>query len=169
MYFVASMVIIFVGAALLLYTKLLYINYLPQIKGPNLTKSPPQLGCTLEAKICPDGTTVGRTGPNCEFALCPEYDPSQTISNYRECAIAPDSSVIESFPPQCLTATGEVFSAVDYCAGLTEDQCLADSECQPKYTRRGNAQGQLIQAFIACEFGYSESETEPSAANNATL
>jgi len=27
--------------------------------------------CTQEAKFCPDGTTVGRTGPNCEFAECP--------------------------------------------------------------------------------------------------
>jgi len=26
--------------------------------------------CTQEAKICPDGTAVGRTGPNCEFASC---------------------------------------------------------------------------------------------------
>lgn len=27
--------------------------------------------CTVEAKICPDGSTVGRTGPNCQFAECP--------------------------------------------------------------------------------------------------
>jgi len=27
--------------------------------------------CTMEAKICPDGNTVGRVGPNCEFAPCP--------------------------------------------------------------------------------------------------
>jgi plastocyanin len=27
--------------------------------------------CTLDAKICPDGSYVGRVGPNCEFALCP--------------------------------------------------------------------------------------------------
>lgn len=27
--------------------------------------------CTLEAKICLDGTTVGRIPPNCEFAPCP--------------------------------------------------------------------------------------------------
>lgn len=27
--------------------------------------------CTEEAKICPDGTAVGRTGKNCEFAECP--------------------------------------------------------------------------------------------------
>jgi len=28
--------------------------------------------CTMEAKICPDGSSVGRSGPNCEFAPCPE-------------------------------------------------------------------------------------------------
>lgn len=27
--------------------------------------------CTMEAKICPDGSSVGRTGANCEFAECP--------------------------------------------------------------------------------------------------
>ncbi len=27
--------------------------------------------CTQEAKQCPDGSYVGRTGPNCEFGLCP--------------------------------------------------------------------------------------------------
>lgn len=27
--------------------------------------------CTMEAKECPDGSYVGRGGPNCEFAECP--------------------------------------------------------------------------------------------------
>lgn len=27
--------------------------------------------CTEEALICPDGSSVGRSGPNCEFAPCP--------------------------------------------------------------------------------------------------
>jgi hypothetical protein len=31
----------------------------------------PPVACTMEAKICPDGSAVGRTGPNCEFAACP--------------------------------------------------------------------------------------------------
>ncbi len=31
-------------------------------------------GCTMEAKMCPDGSAVGRTGPNCEFAACPNGD-----------------------------------------------------------------------------------------------
>ena len=30
-----------------------------------------QVACTMEAKLCPDGSAVGRTGPNCEFAPCP--------------------------------------------------------------------------------------------------
>ncbi|MDO8664235.1 MAG: hypothetical protein Q7K44_01640 [Candidatus Liptonbacteria bacterium] len=30
-----------------------------------------EIACTMEAKICPDGSAVGRTGPNCEFAACP--------------------------------------------------------------------------------------------------
>ena len=30
-----------------------------------------QVACTMEAKLCPDGSAVARTGPNCEFAACP--------------------------------------------------------------------------------------------------
>ena len=26
--------------------------------------------CTMEAKLCPDGSYVGREGPKCEFAKC---------------------------------------------------------------------------------------------------
>lgn len=29
------------------------------------------VACTMDAKICPDGSAVGRVGPNCEFAACP--------------------------------------------------------------------------------------------------
>lgn len=29
------------------------------------------VACTMEAKICPDGSAVGRSGPKCEFAPCP--------------------------------------------------------------------------------------------------
>ena len=29
------------------------------------------VACTQEAKICSDGSSVGRTGPNCEFSECP--------------------------------------------------------------------------------------------------
>ncbi len=28
------------------------------------------VACTQEAKLCPDGSSVGRTGPDCQFAAC---------------------------------------------------------------------------------------------------
>jgi len=31
-----------------------------------------QVYCTEEAKLCPDGSYVGRIAPDCEFAACPE-------------------------------------------------------------------------------------------------
>jgi hypothetical protein len=47
---------------------------------PTATTTPPTGGggtggtiCTQEAKQCPDGSYVGRTGPNCEFAACPTH------------------------------------------------------------------------------------------------
>lgn len=35
-----------------------------------------QVACTMDAKICPDGTAVGRIAPNCEFAACPNQTTS---------------------------------------------------------------------------------------------
>lgn len=48
---------------------LLYI-YNPE---PIEYKSPEEsdVVCTMDTKLCPDGTYVGRSGPNCEFKECP--------------------------------------------------------------------------------------------------
>ena len=40
-------------------------------------QSPPNTGCTQDAKICPDGSAVGRVPPSCEFAPCPSVTPTQ--------------------------------------------------------------------------------------------
>src|SRR3989344_1956944 len=36
--------------------------------------------CTEEAKLCPDGSGVGRVGPNCEFAPCQVATPDPTLN-----------------------------------------------------------------------------------------
>ncbi len=46
--------------------------------GPKLNKRN-SVACTQEAKICPDGSSVGRSGPNCEFTACPGA-ASSTVS-----------------------------------------------------------------------------------------
>lgn len=44
----------------------LYIETIEEIAGGSGGKA-----CTMDAKVCPDGSSVSRTGPNCEFAPCP--------------------------------------------------------------------------------------------------
>jgi len=36
------------------------------------------VACTMDAKQCPDGSYVGRTGPKCEFAMCPNTQNTTT-------------------------------------------------------------------------------------------
>lgn len=38
------------------------------------------VACTMEAKLCPGGTYVGRTGPTCAFAPCPAIPTSPTTT-----------------------------------------------------------------------------------------
>lgn len=42
------------------------------LERPDLIPSlePTGVNCTMEALLCPDGSAVGRVGPNCEFAPC---------------------------------------------------------------------------------------------------
>jgi hypothetical protein len=47
--------------------------------------------CTMEAKLCPDGSAVGRTGPNCEFTPCPKID--SLLSEIEARAIAEKSCI----------------------------------------------------------------------------
>lgn len=49
------------------------INNSPSYQIPKPSPLPPNtpVACTMEAKQCPDGSYVGRTGPKCEFQSCP--------------------------------------------------------------------------------------------------
>ena len=49
-----------------------------------LSKNDAGIACTLEAKICSDGSAVGRIGPKCEFAPCPSesLDDRTTVEKY---------------------------------------------------------------------------------------
>ncbi len=39
-----------------------------------------EVPCTLEARLCPDGSSVGRIPPSCDFAPCPaEADKAATV------------------------------------------------------------------------------------------
>lgn len=55
--------------------------------------------CTMEAKLCPDGSYVGREGPNCEFhcpaeALCEGGEPCPIVTPPPG-AVMEDGAVLE--------------------------------------------------------------------------
>ncbi len=88
--------------------------------------------CDGDAKICPDGSTVGRTGPQCEFVACPpptaKSGAINTTIGQRMTAlnvtIAPRDVVDDSRCPtdvQCIWAgTAHVRATVTTPAGTTE-------------------------------------------------
>jgi len=55
------------------------------------------VACTMDAKLCPDGSAVGRSGSKCEFTLCPG---ESTINSFTACEAA-GYPVMESYPRQC--------------------------------------------------------------------
>lgn len=57
----------------------------------------PPTHCSEEAMICPDGSTVTRTGPRCEFAECPTR-VSVCTADVKEC---PDGSYVARTGPNC--------------------------------------------------------------------
>jgi hypothetical protein len=59
-----------------------------------------EVGCTMEAKICPDGTAVGRSGPDCSFTAC----PSAPNGNGMIRITSPEADVVAGSP---VTIRGE--------------------------------------------------------------
>lgn len=93
---------------------------------PNKYEAPNPNGgkaCTQEARACPDGSYVGRTGPNCEFAACPippgtmmedgtipdngsgqpsgPTVPDKNVFCTTEAKLCPDGSYVGRVPPTC--------------------------------------------------------------------
>lgn len=82
--------------------------------------------CTQEAKICPNGTSVGRTGPHCEFTPCPITTTSTSsleVTTSSSTPLATTSVVMqplptnntphqESIPPTTLSKISSVVSSI---------------------------------------------------------
>lgn len=81
---IASLVVVLAaGAALLsLYVSQGSVSQTPSATTTNATTTE-AWPCNADAKICPDGSSVGRTGPQCEFATCPPADAKEaTVTTY---------------------------------------------------------------------------------------
>ncbi len=65
-------VLVLIIAGLFLYSK--------EAKAPTPDDGNEPVACTADAKICPDGSAVGRIPPSCEFAACPVVDMPNTAT-----------------------------------------------------------------------------------------
>jgi len=67
----SAIISLFILGAIIIAGVLVWqLGYLPMS-----SNVPNPAACTQEAKICPDGSSVSRTGPNCEFAECSDINP----------------------------------------------------------------------------------------------
>jgi hypothetical protein len=99
-------------------------------------KWPSPKACTQEAKICPDGSAVGRTGPNCEFAECPAINPQPVVeckkdsdcpsSQYICQEIQGEGTVCSGTDPSCVP-THTIIKGE--CKLKESNKCTADSDC----------------------------------------
>jgi hypothetical protein len=105
----------------------------------NDTVSPIVQGCTKEARQCPDGSSVGRVPPSCEFTACPEPTgitpdwiatttaagtfsyPQDLLATYTSTVDWPPVLQISSEPYSCTQAGSEVERA-----GKTEQRMVDD-------------------------------------------
>ncbi|MDP2629709.1 MAG: Gmad2 immunoglobulin-like domain-containing protein, partial [Candidatus Harrisonbacteria bacterium] len=81
--------------------------------------------CTLEAKLCIDGSFVGRQGPNCEFAACPDPGSVQQATNIKVYSPQPGDTVTS---PVVILGEARVFeNAFSYRVKDIDGNVLADA------------------------------------------
>ena len=97
------------------------------------------VACTQDAKICPDGSAVGRISPNCEFAPCPE-------SNTTKCDFTNDE-------PKYISMNPEECSRIKFQCELSRepffDECGCGCKLKEFIGQDGNQNATQQQNFCA--------------------
>lgn len=77
------------------------------IHAPASTVANTKVACTLEAKICPDGSTVGRSGPNCAFADCPSPAANANLGSTNTSSDASATATVLYYTTKTTTESGD--------------------------------------------------------------
>jgi hypothetical protein len=114
----------------------------PAASLPSETDPGETVACTMDAKMCPDGSYVGRVGPDCAFAPCSGEDevqpeaiscdqkerPEMCYEIYApvcglvqvECVTTPCNPVLQTFSNDCFAC------ANDRVLSYTEGACVRE-------------------------------------------
>ena len=115
----------------------------PTSTSPVTSDSDNQVMCTMEAKMCRDGSLVGRQGPDCAFAACPSSQEEPEYATACELSQREVEACIEIYAPvcgqkqvQCITApcpaipttySNSCFACMDaQVLGYTEGACSTE-------------------------------------------
>ena len=86
-----------------------------------LNKKP--IACTADAKICPDGTGVGRVPPDCEFKPCPGVEENRIYCTEEQ---RQADACIEIYQPVCGYSNPDKIKCLVYpCATTYPNSCFA--------------------------------------------
>lgn len=133
-----------------------YVSYL-DVK---TTQNEEDTICTLDAKECPDGSYVGRTGPNCEF-ICPLRVSTSTGT------IGTTSESVKKGPVLVEVTLGErtvpLQEAVTVLSLVEDSRCPSDVQCIQAGTVRikvkiESGMGIAVQTFTLGETITTETE-----------
>lgn len=107
---------------IIIFLILIIILFAYKFKGSSIKEkeiSEKAVACTLEAKMCPDGTYVGRVAPSCEFEQCKIADNTTPIANSR------DDVKIKKMS----TSQGQYNTFESNGASIVVTEILEDSRC----------------------------------------
>ncbi len=146
---------VLVAVALVVGTSLFAYQYFSK------TENNEEVACTMEAKLCPDGSYVGRTGPECEFAACPgSGEVTWSTTSTEEVSFSYPASLSTSYIstvdwPPMVSVLDEDFSCVEGgeetdSAGVTSKKTINGKEyCVTKESEgaAGNTYTNYAYAF----------------------
>ncbi|MBN4049017.1 hypothetical protein JYT91_00200 [archaeon AH-315-M20] len=97
------------------YNRLFYLTMVIFLTG--CIQESKSIACTEDARLCPDGSSVGRVSPDCKFAPCPENEVSETPTDD---PIPKRNSFYCEKDSDCVDAVEYLPGCNHYCIG---DEC----------------------------------------------
>jgi hypothetical protein len=106
----------------------------------------PVVACTQEAKVCPDGSLVGRQGSNCEFAPCPIVAQPQVEQG----SVAPRPVVSVSANPKEIVSDGKFGITNISWTSTNASVCNLEKQALPASGSRYMVVNQTTTYSVSC-------------------
>jgi len=137
------------------------------------------IACTMEAKQCPDGSYVGRTGPQCEFTECQKtteetdlilYIQDKEIAATSDCGVT--KKVVYRVPKTIAVADASLkilFSEELSKYGIYKSVSIVDGAAKIMLESDNTSQGLPISSLSSCESSHMLSVLRDTLTQNETI